>query len=148
MTAHRDPPILLAIGLALTAIKAVLYLGTALLVGLGMAGVLSVGSVPLLAEGGPGALLGIGVAGALGVVIIGSIVLLQLLKLYVCARAWALDRTWLKVLLVLTVITVLLELPSDSTCCFFPLIIDVLLVVGAFQALGSADSAAGSAASG
>ncbi len=132
---HRDPPVLLSIALALTAIKALAYLGVGLLAGLVMAGVLTAGSLPLAATGRPDALIGFGAVGILGVGLIGLFLLLQVFKLYVCLKAWTLSRTWLIVLLVITLISILAELPSDPSCCFLPLVVDLMLVVGAVQAL-------------
>ena len=138
MNARRDPPVLLAIGLALTAIKAIFYLvvgGLALLVFLG---VLTAGSIPLAGSTGGGGLFAWAAAGGLGALLIGAFLLLQVLKLYVCVRAWEQARPWLVVLLVATAVGILIELPSVS-CCFFPLIVDLLLLIGSIQALAQKD---------
>lgn len=144
MTRHR--PVLLEIGLILASIRTFFALGFAVFVTLVSSGILAV-SVPALAisEEPSGALVALG-AGAMAGVALLIYFGIQLFKLFVYWRSWHLNRTWLFVLIGVTLFAFFMDMLSMGgtkiLCCCIPLtvIIDALVIIGAIQALASDNS--------
>ena len=139
--ALRERPPLLSVGIVLTAVWSGLALITlvagfaALTLGVGI-------SVPiLLAEGEAEEMFPVLGAGAAAGVILGTLALVEALRLAACWGGWLLRRGWLIALLVLTVLSLLLQVLGGGgvgvCCCCLPvsLAVDLVLFAGIVQAL-------------
>lgn len=135
MTDSRSgPPLLLAIGLVLTIAKSLVYLAATGLAALVALGLIAAGSAPGF-ESAHNALPFLATGGLAAAAVFAAFALLVLFKLFVCVQAWRLRHGWLVALVVLTVLSLLLEVGGAGACCYLPTLIDVALLIGAGQAL-------------
>lgn len=118
-----ERPTTLSVGIILSVITSALSLFCIF----GLSGLLGViGGAAMLEEGM--APLGIGVIYGLGCFVIGLFVIFQLLTLYAGWRAWAMDKAWIWVLLILSALSML-------NSGMLTLAVGVVTIIGCVQAL-------------
>ena len=140
MSQKNKAPLLLAIGLVLTIMKCAL---TMLVIGVGMLifmGVIAAGSVPVLDEGQKDAIMGLSIVGISGTTLFAALIFFQAVKIFVCLKAWALGRFWLILVIALTLFGLVSEGLTTYGCCLYaPVIVDLMILIGAIQALARED---------
>lgn len=118
-----ERPTTLSVGIIMSVVTSCLTF-FCVFVGAGVFG--SIGAVAMIEEGVEP--VAVGLIAGLGCLLIGAFFLFQLLTLYAGWRAWAMDKTWIWVLLVLSAISLL-------NSGMLTLATGVVTIIGCVQAL-------------
>lgn len=141
MNQAHDRPALLTIGLVGTVILSVMGVVIAIVAIACIVGGVALSVPAVLSEGEDEAVIPIVGAGTLGIGFLGLYVAVNTVKLLLCWGAWQLERTWLILLLALTVLGLLLDLlfgggTAIGCCCLpIPVLVDLTLFAGIVQVL-------------
>lgn len=124
-----ERPALLTIGIVLQALSTVLSMLLMGLLGLLIAGIFGLSTADLsIFTIWPFSLIA-----SFGVGLIALVILFELFKLYVCMRAWEGDRTWLQVLIVVSLLGALNTGPLS-------ILVAGVTIVGAWQQLETSNA--------
>lgn len=141
MSTPSERPALLSVGIIATAVLSAISLLTLLAVMAAIALGVAIALPAAVSGGEEDAVLPILGGGLLGTAVLGLWAGVQAVHLLLCWGAWTLDRTWLVLLLVVTVLGLLFDIVvgagSGLGCCCLPVtaIVDLLLFAGIVQTL-------------